>query len=145
VLALLPERDPRLEAQCHQALEHFAAAAAAHEAAGDVQAAVDCYRRVPDIGNALAAMRQMSKPHTAAPALEWVAAMQALVATRPENFNRVIKPEEKELLQAVLESALGVQRKKPAAKKAAPKKTAAKKTTAKKQAAPAKRTRNAYF
>ena len=145
VLELLPERDARLEAQCHQALENFAAAAAAHEAAGDVQAAVDCYRRVPDIGKALAAMRQMSKPHTAAPALEWVAAVQALVATRPENFNRVIKPEEKELLQAVLESALGVQRKKPAAKKAAPKKTAAKKTAAKKQAAPAKRTRNAYF
>ncbi|MFN7646605.1 MAG: hypothetical protein ACK5UT_03660 [Acidobacteriota bacterium] len=150
VLALLPERDPRLEAQCHQALENFAAAAAAHQAAGDVQAAVDCYRRVPDIGNALAAMKQMSKPHTAAPTLEWVAAMQALAAARPENFNRVIKPEEKELLQNVLESALGVQRKKAAAKKAAakkaaPKKAAAKKTAAKKPAAPAKRTRNAYF
>jgi topoisomerase IA-like protein len=95
-------------------------------------------------------MRQMSKPHAAAPALEWVAAMQALATTRPENFNRVIKPEEKALLQNVLESALGVQRKKPGAKKVAAKKTAAKKaaakkTAAKKQGAPAKRTRNAYF
>ena len=80
----------------------------------------------------IAAMKELKKPHTAAPALEWVAAMQALAAKRPENFNRVVKPEEKQLLEAVLESALGVQRKKPATKKVATKKAAAKKTATKK-------------
>jgi topoisomerase IA-like protein len=61
--------------------------------------------------------------------------MQALAAKRPENFARVVKPEEKQLLESVLESALGVQRKKPAAKKAATKKVATKKAATKKVAA----------
>ncbi len=113
VLALLPERDYRLEAQCHHSLDNFASAAAAYRAAGDLQGAIDCYRRVPDLAEALAAMKQLKKPHAAESALEWVTAMQALAARRPDNFNRVIKPEEKQLLQAVLESAFGVQRKKP--------------------------------
>jgi topoisomerase IA-like protein len=77
-------------------------------------------------------MKELKKPHAAAPALEWVAAMQALAAKRPDNFNRAIKPEEKKLLETVLESALGVQRKKPATKKAAAKKVAVKKVAAKK-------------
>jgi hypothetical protein len=58
--------------------------------------------------------------------------MQALAAKRPDNFNRTVKAEEKKLLEGVLESALGVQRKKPATKKAAAKKPAAKKVAAKK-------------
>ena len=77
-------------------------------------------------------MKELKKPHTAAPALEWVAAMQALAAKRPDNFNRVVKAEEKKLLESVLESSLGVQRKKPAAKKAATKKPAVKKVAVKK-------------
>ncbi len=132
VLAALPERNHKLEAQCHEGAGNFAAAAAAYRDAGDAEAAIDCYRRVPDIAQTLAAMKELKKPHTAAPALEWVAAMQALAAKRPENFNRVVKPEEKQLLEAVLESALGVQRKKPATKKVATKKAAAKKTATKK-------------
>jgi tetratricopeptide (TPR) repeat protein len=128
VLALLPERDYRFEAQCHQALENFAAAAAAYRAAGDLQGAIDCYRRVPDLAEALAAMKELKKPHAAESALEWVAAMQALASTRPHNFNRVIKPEEKQLLQGVLETAFGVQRKK-SMKNAVAKKTVRTKKT----------------
>jgi hypothetical protein len=135
VLSALPERNNKLEAQCHEGAGDFAAAAAAYRAAGDPEAAIDCYRRVPDIVQTLAAMKELKKPHTAAPALEWVAAMQALAAKRPENFARVVKPEEKQLLESVLESALGVQRKKPAAKKAATKKAATKKAATKKVAA----------
>lgn len=135
VLSALPERNYKLEAQCHEGAGDFAAAAAAYRAAGDPEAAIDCYRRVPDIVQTLAAMKELKKPHTAAPALEWVAAMQALAAKRPENFARVVKPEEKQLLESVLESALDVQRKKPAAKKTATKKAATKKAATKKVAA----------
>ena len=77
-------------------------------------------------------MKELKTPHTAAPALEWITAMQTLAAKRPDNFNRVVKAEEKKLLESVLETALGVQRKKPAAKKAAVKKPAAKKVAVKK-------------
>jgi hypothetical protein len=54
--------------------------------------------------------------------------MQALASTRPHNFNRVIKPEEKQLLQGVLETAFGVQRKK-SMKNAVAKKTVRTKKT----------------
>lgn len=134
VLAELPERNHKLEAQCYEGVGDLAAAANAHREGGSLEAAIDCYRRIPDIKQTLAAMKELKKPHTAAPALEWVAAMQALAAKRPENFNRVMKPEEKKLLEAVLESSLGVQRKKPAAKKAATKKAAVKKAAVKKPA-----------
>lgn len=145
VLAALPERDHKLEAQCHVALNDFAAAAASYRALGDPESAIDCYRRVPDIAQTLAAMKELKKPHSAAPALEWVAAMQALAAKRPDNFNRVIKPEEKKLLEDVLESSLGVQRRKPATKKAAAKKVAAKKAATKKIPARRRRPTEDYF
>jgi len=132
VLAELPERNFKLEAQCQEGVGDLAAAATAHRADGNLESAIDCYRRVPDIQQTLAAMKELKKPHTAGPALEWVAAMQALAAKRPDNFNRVVKAEEKKLLESVLESALGVQRKRPAAKKAAAKKVAVKKPAAKK-------------
>jgi len=132
VLAELPERNYKLEAQCYEGTGDLAAAATAHRAAGDLESAIDAYRRIPDIKQTLSAMKDLKKAHTAAPALEWVAAMQALAAKRPDNFNRVVKAEEKKLLESVLETSLGVQRKKPAAKKAATKKVAAKKPAAKK-------------
>ena len=132
VLAELPERNYKLEAQCHEGAGNLAAAAEAHRAAGNLESAIDAYRRVPDIKETLAAIKQSGKVHTAAPALEWIAAMQALAAKRPDNFNRVIKPEEKKLLESILESSLGVQRKKPATKKAATKRAPAKKAAAKK-------------
>ncbi|MFN0101937.1 MAG: hypothetical protein ACKV2U_07590 [Bryobacteraceae bacterium] len=132
ILADLPERNYKLEAQCFEGAKEFASAAESHRSAGDLDSAIDCYRRIPDVKLTLAAMKQSGKVHTAAPALEWVGAMQALAAKRPDNFNRVIKAEEKKLLESVLESALGVQRKKAATKKAAAKKAAPKKIPLKK-------------
>ena len=133
ILAALPQRNFKLEAVCHEGTGDFAAAADAHQAAGNIDAAIDAYRRVPNSAKALAAMKLSTKAHAAAPTLEWIVAMQALAAKRPDNFNRVIKPEEKKLLEQLLESSLGVQRKAPAAKKAAAKKGAtAKKAAAKK-------------
>ena len=132
VLTELPERNHKLEAQCQEGIGDLAAAATAHRADGNLESAIDCYRRVPDIKQTLSAMKELKTPHTAAPALEWINAMQALAAKRPDNFNRVVKAEEKKLLESVLETALGVQRKKPAAKKAAVKKPAAKKVAVKK-------------
>ena len=145
VLAELPERNYKLEAQCHEGTGDFPAAAIAHRADGNLESAIDCYRRVPDIQQTLAAMKDLKKPHAAAPALEWVAAMQALAAKRPDNFNRVVKAEEKKLLESVLETSLGVQRKKPAAKKAAVKKAAVKKPAVKKVAVKKIPRYNPYF
>ena len=53
---------------------------------------------------------------------------------RPDKFNRVILPEEKKLLESLLEQSLGVERKKPAVKKATTKKAASKKAAPKKTA-----------
>jgi|GEM_PF-582623 len=153
VLAEIPERNYKLEAQCQEGIGDLAAAANAHIAYGNLESAIDCYRRVPDIKMALSAMKELKTPPTAVPALEWIAAMQALAAKRPDNFNRVVKAEEKKLLEGILESSLGVQRKKSAAKKAATKaatkapaakKLAAKKVAAKK-VAPNFTSRNPYF
>ncbi len=47
-----------------------------------------------------------------------------MLGRRPDNFNRVMTPPEKKLLEAMLERGLGVQRKKAAPKKAAVKKPA---------------------
>ncbi len=149
ILSEVPERNYKLEAQCQEGIGDFAAAASAYRADGNLESAIDCYRRLPDISLALSAMRELKTPPTALPSLEWIAAMQALAAKRPDNFNRVVKAEEKKLLEALLETSLGVQRKKPAAKKAAAKKVAAKKVAAKKVAAKKAPTnftsRNPYF
>ncbi len=76
--------------------------------------------------------------HPARESLEWLAELDALLARRPENFNRAMTPPEKKLLEAMLERGLGVQRKKPAVKKAAAKKAETTKPAAKKTA-PAKK------
>ncbi|MBK5293694.1 MAG: hypothetical protein JJE04_18700 [Acidobacteriia bacterium] len=122
-LAALPERNYKLEAQCQEGLGDFVGAAAAYRCLGDLESALDCYRKVPDIKLALGAIKELGKPNAAAASLEWVAEMQALAAKRPDNFNRVMKPTEKKLLEQVLEQSLGVQRKKPAVKKVAVKRT----------------------
>lgn len=136
ILAALPERNYKLEAGCHEGCGDFAAAAEAHQAGGNLDAAIDAYRRVPNFAKALAAMRLSTKAHPSAPALEWIAAMQTLAAKRPANFNRLVKPEEKKLLEQLLESSLGVQRKAPAAKKPTAKKAAVKKAPPRKRPAP---------
>lgn len=129
-LTELPDRNYKLEAQCQEGLGDLVAAAAAYRSLGDLESALDCYRKAPDIQLALAAIKELGKPNAATASLEWVGAMQALAAKRPENFNRVIKPTEKKLLEQVLEQSLGVQRKK-AVKKAAPRQKVVKKTAVK--------------
>jgi len=135
VLEALPERNYKLEAQCHEGMGAMEAAAEAHRSGGNPEAAIDCYRRVPDLKKALAAMKESGKANAAAPALEWMAAMQDLASKRPDNFNRVVKAEEKKLLEGILEASLGVQRKTVAAKKVAAKKVATKRAVTKKAAA----------
>jgi hypothetical protein len=58
--------------------------------------------------------------HAARPSLEWLAELDGVLARRPENFNRVMTPPEKKLLEGMLERGLGVQRKKPAVKRTVP-------------------------
>ena len=75
-----------------------------------------CYRSEPDFAAALALVRQI-EGHAARGSLEWLSELDAMLARRPENFNRTMTAPEKKLLESMLERALGVQRKKPAAKK----------------------------
>ena len=62
-----------------------------------------CYRAIPDFDSAVALIREIGSSHPAADSLEWVARMQQLVAERPANFNRAMKPSEKRLLEKILE------------------------------------------
>lgn len=125
-LRKLPERQPAKEAACLDALGQHGAAAAAYRAAGDLESALDCYRKVPDFGASLALLRELGGKHPARGALEWVERMQAVSKERPADFDKVMKPAERKLLVEILETALGVQRKTPAAKKVAAKKVAKK-------------------
>jgi hypothetical protein len=63
-----------------------------------------------------------------------VAELDAVLARRPDNFNRTMTVPEKKLLEEMLERGLGVQRKKAVAKKKAPAGTAGRKTAVKKSA-----------
>jgi len=120
LLEHLPEARPKLVAECHEEMGQFTKAAAIYMEIGDREKALKCYRAVPDFASALGLIRQMVG-HTARPSFEWLAELDGLLARRPENFNRAMTVPEKKLLEATLERALGVQRKKPAVKKAAPK------------------------
>lgn len=119
VLAKLPERQPKLEAECYEGLGDHRAAAESYLKAGSVKDALRNYRAIPDFEQTLALLRQMPD-HPAAESLIWVEKMRELAAQRPESFNRVITPAEKKVLQELLEASLGVTRKR---------KTAAKRTT----------------
>ena len=112
VLRGLPERQPKLEASCQQALGDFRGAAESHLAAGNLREAVSCYRSVPDLERALKLVSQIGE-YPAGESLQWIARLQELVAERPEKFTKLVTPAEKELLQDLLERALGVTRRKP--------------------------------
>ncbi|MFN0165243.1 MAG: hypothetical protein ACKV22_02335 [Bryobacteraceae bacterium] len=139
LLESLPERNYKQEAQCLEKEKRYAEAAARFRLAGDTASALDCFRRVPDFQQAFALLQEMPQ-HPARDAYQWLVRMQALLAERPEKFNRLMLPEEKKLLETMLEQALGVARKKPAARKtAAPAKGAARKKAAAPKKSPAKR------
>jgi tetratricopeptide (TPR) repeat protein len=123
ILERLPEAKPKLVAECYEETGQFAKSAAIYLELGDREKALKCYRSIPDFAAALDLVRRM-EGHAARGSLEWLSELDAVLARRPDNFNRIMTPPEKKLLEGMLERALGVQRKKPAAKKPAAKKAA---------------------
>ena len=119
IIQSLPEAKPKLAAECYEGSGQFDKAAAIYLQLGDREKALKCFRSAPDFESALKLVRQM-EAHPARAPLEWLGELDALLARRPENFNRAMTPPEKKLLEAMLERGLGVQRKKPAVKKAPP-------------------------
>lgn len=122
VLRGLPERQPKLEASCLQALGDFRAAAECHLAAGNLTEALNCYRSAPDLEQALKVVAEIGD-HPAKDSLQWMAKLQSIVAERPERFTKLTTPAEKEMLQDLLEKALGVARRKPVPRAKTAKKT----------------------
>jgi tetratricopeptide (TPR) repeat protein len=131
ILERLPQARPKLAAECYEETGQFAKAASIWLELGERDKALKCYRSVPDFEATLDLVRKIDG-HAARPSLEWVAELDAVLARRPDNFNRVMTVPEKKLLEAMLERGLGVQRKKPAAKKKAPAAATKKKAAAKK-------------
>jgi tetratricopeptide (TPR) repeat protein len=122
ILERLPQAKPKLAAECYEETGQFAKAAAVYLELGERDRALKCYRSVPDFAAAVSLVGQM-EGHAARPSLEWLAELNGVLARRPENFNRVMTPPEKKLLEGMLERGLGVQRKKPAVKRTVPKAT----------------------
>jgi hypothetical protein len=120
ILERLPDAKPKLVAECYEETGQFAKAAKIYLELGDRDKALKCYRSEPDFATALALVRQM-EGHAARGSLEWLSELDALLARRPDNFNRTMTPPEKKLLESMLERGLGVQRKKPAVNKTASK------------------------
>jgi len=109
--------DPKLVAQCQEKLGEFGPAAEEFMKAGRLADALRCYRQVPDFDKSLELLESVGK-HPARESLLWVRRMRDLAAERPAEFQKVMLPAEKQLLEDVLQAALGVTRRKPAAKKA---------------------------
>jgi hypothetical protein len=126
-LRALPERQPKLEAQCHEGLGDFRAAAESYLAAGSPKDALNCYRSIPDLEAALKLLSEIGE-HPAAESLRWISRVQRLMEERPDKFNKTVNAAEKKLLEEILERGLGVARRKPAPRKkpAAPRKPRAK-------------------
>jgi hypothetical protein len=122
----LPQADRKLVAECREGLGELEAAAAEYLSAGRPADALRCYRGIPDFEKTLDLIGQIGD-HPAKASLEWLKSMRELAAARPAEFSRNVLPAEKKLLEQVLESALGVSRKKTVAKKPAAKKAPAKK------------------
>jgi hypothetical protein len=117
VLAKVTRRDPKLEAVCYEGLGNLRGAAKSFIEAGDLKNALRCFRAVPDFAAALQIVRRLPD-HPAAPSLEWLARLQSVISERPEKFTRTVTDAEKKVLEAMLEQALGVKRRKPAPKPA---------------------------
>jgi hypothetical protein len=141
----LADRQPKLEAACHEGLNDFRAAAEAHIAAGNPKEALNCYRSIPDIAAALKLAVEID--HPAVDSLQWISKLRDLVGERPDRFTKSVTPAEKKALEELLEQALGVTRRKPAPRKAATKKAATPAKRAIKKTAPKPRRRddNPYF
>ena len=132
-LALEPNPNPKLVAECHEGRGQWETAAEEYLKAGSVADALHCYRSIPDFDKSLELLDRVGQ-HPARDSLVWLRRMRDLAAERPAEFNKVMLPAEKKLLEAMLEKGLGVSRRKPAVKKAvaAKKSPAVKKPAAKK-------------
>ena len=118
VIELLRETtspSPRLLAECHEGLGELEAAAAQYLQAGRVQDALRCFRSIPDFDRSLALLQQLPE-HPARASLLWLREMRDLAAQRPAEFGKVVLPAEKKLLEVLLETSLGVARKRAAPK-----------------------------
>ncbi len=129
VLRELPERQPAVEAACHEGLGDFRRAAECHELSGNLKEALSCYRSIPDFAAALKLVGEIGD-HPAADSLRWISELEQLVSRRPDKFTKVVNAAEKKLLEEILERSLGVARKKAAPRKAATKKAAPRRKTA---------------
>jgi hypothetical protein len=122
ILRGLAERQPKLEAACHEGLGDFRRAAECHMATGNRKDALACYRSIPDLDGALKLIDETGD-HPAAESLRWISELRTLAMKRPDKFAKVVMPAEKKLLEEILERSLGVTRRKPAAPKAISKKS----------------------
>jgi tetratricopeptide (TPR) repeat protein len=132
ILRKLPERKSELEAKCLEETGAHREAAELYRSLGKLKEALSCYRALPDFDAAAALIRDLGD-HPAAQSYEWLQKMRQVLEQRPENFNRVMQPSEKKLLEQMLEQGLGIKRRQPAARKkpAARKAPAAQKKPAK--------------
>jgi tetratricopeptide (TPR) repeat protein len=119
ILQGLSARQPELEAECLEGMGEHARAADVYRSIGKLKEALACYRAVPDFDAAAALIREVGA-HPAAESYEWLMKLKAVVGERPANFSRVMQASEKKVLEQMLEQALGVTRKRPAARKTAP-------------------------
>ncbi len=140
ILEQQPEPNRKLVAECYEETSQFAKAAAVWLEFGDRNRALRCFRSIPDFAASLKLVREI-EGHAAGPSLEWLAELDALVAKRPDNFNRAVLAPEKRILEEMLERALGVQRKKPTLKKKAATTGELKKAPVTKKAVPVKAVR----
>lgn len=125
LLGELREPQPRLQAACYEGLGDFRKAAELCGELGDWHAAIKNYRAIPDLDKALELLGEV-KDHPAAESLSWIRKMQKTAAQRPENFLKMVTPQEVQLLQDILEQSLGVSRKKRTSRRTATAKSRAK-------------------
>ncbi|MGH9471020.1 MAG: hypothetical protein ACRD1N_11855 [Terriglobia bacterium] len=103
-LRALPERQPKLEAICHEGLGDSRLAAESYRATGNLKEALNCYRAIPDLDAALSVSHELGD-HPAAASLEWMAQLSELISKRPEKFSRVMTAGEKQLLRSCWSAA----------------------------------------
>ena len=134
-LRALAERQPKLEAVCHEGLGDFRHAAECYREAGQIKEALGSYRSIPDLDAALKLLAEIGE-HPATDSLQWISRLQKLVAERPEKFTKVVTAAEKKLLEELLERSLGVTRRKTSRSKTVGTRKAAPRKPVQKRAAP---------
>lgn len=117
-LESMAERDYGREAMCLKGMREYVRAAERYILVDNPREALACYREVPDFGASLRLIQEL-KDHPAADSLRWIQRLQRVIADRPENFTRIMTAAEKEMLGTLLEQALGVSRRKAAARRVA--------------------------